>query len=153
MAEPGAPYGCCSWDRCPGPDRIHGEALRHLSSCGEACRSPGCSIFAHVQEPSRVIRDAGLCYSAQSGENGIQPQLPPTCNAEQLPQQAHGTHSTTRIRDVIESQLALQPSGFLRAIPPPTHCCKSGAAVHRNAPQHRTAAYFVDHSMPWHGEP
>ncbi|RNC38716.1 Tbingi protein [Trypanosoma cruzi] len=53
---------------------------------------------------------------------------------------------TARIRDVIESQLALRSSGFLPGNSTPDQLLHLRAAVHRNAPQHRTAAYFVDHA-------
>ncbi|RNC44402.1 Tbingi protein [Trypanosoma cruzi] len=51
-----------------------------------------------------------------------------------------------RIRDVIESQLALQPSCFLPGNSTPDQLLHLRAAMHRNASEHRTAAYFVDYA-------
>ncbi|PWU94182.1 hypothetical protein C3747_281g28 [Trypanosoma cruzi] len=51
-----------------------------------------------------------------------------------------------RIRNVIESQSTLQPSGFLPGNSTPDQLLHLRAAMHRNAPQHRTAAVFVKHA-------
>ncbi|PWU98217.1 hypothetical protein C3747_234g38 [Trypanosoma cruzi] len=85
----------------------------------------------------------GCATPAQSGENGIQPRLPPTCNAERLPQQAHGTHPRRtrpkRHRVPVDSAAILLFAGQFRPRPiaAPQRC---------HAPQHRTAAVFVDHA-------
>ncbi|PWV22117.1 hypothetical protein C3747_1g583 [Trypanosoma cruzi] len=53
-----------------------------------------------------------------------------------------------RIRDVIESQLTPQPSCFLPGNSTPDQLLHLRAAMHRNAPEHRTAAVFWTTPMP-----
>ncbi|KAF8305897.1 hypothetical protein TcBrA4_0039870 [Trypanosoma cruzi] len=146
MAEPGRPLRLLLLGPVPGPDRIHGEALRHLvrvarravpwlfdirPCAGTVPRNSRRGAVLLLPNPERTA----------SNRNSHQPVTLSSCLSKLMER-----ISTTRIRDVIESQLALQPSGFLPGNSTPDPLLQIRAAVHRNAPQHRTAAYFVDHS-------
>ncbi|PWU92118.1 hypothetical protein C3747_327g12 [Trypanosoma cruzi] len=138
MADPGRTLRLLLLGPAPGPDGNNGEALRHLGRLARRAVLWLFDIRLRAGAVPRNWRRGGCATPAQSGENGIQPRLLPTCNAEQLPQQAHGTHppphasGTSSTPSWLCSHLA-----SCRAIPPPTNCCKSGlpciAMLHNTA--------------------
>ncbi|KAF5215967.1 hypothetical protein ECC02_011308 [Trypanosoma cruzi] len=111
--------------------------------CGEACRPLAVRYPPTCRGRPAESATCGCATPAQSGENGIQLRPPPTCNAEQLPQQAHGTHSLHthpgRHRVPVDSAAIWPLAGQFhpRPIAAPQGC---------HASQHRTAAVFVDHA-------
>ncbi|ESS61431.1 hypothetical protein TCDM_10991 [Trypanosoma cruzi Dm28c] len=114
--------------------------------CGEACRPLAVRWPPTCRGRPAEFATRGCATPPQSGENGIQPRLPPTCNAEQLPQQAHGKHPRRthpgRHRVPVGSAAIWLFAGKFH----PDQLLQIRAAMHRNASQHRTAAYFVDHA-------
>ncbi|KAF8306305.1 hypothetical protein TcBrA4_0031980 [Trypanosoma cruzi] len=130
----------------PGPDGIHGEALRHLVRVARRAvpwlfDSRPCAGTV----PRNWRRGAVLLLPnperTASNRDSHRPVTLSSCLSKLMERTP-----AARIRDVIESQLALQPSGFLPGNSTPDQLLQIRAAMHRNAPQHRTADYFVDHA-------
>ncbi|ESS64539.1 hypothetical protein TCDM_07374 [Trypanosoma cruzi Dm28c] len=93
MAEPGRPLRLLLLGPVPGPDGIHGEALRHL---GRVARRAVPWLFdgrLRAGTVPRNWRSVVVLLLPNPGKTASNYDSPPTCNAEQLPQQAHGTHS------------------------------------------------------------
>ncbi|KAF8307763.1 hypothetical protein TcBrA4_0007820 [Trypanosoma cruzi] len=137
MAEPGRPLRLLLLGPVPGPDGIHGEALRHLvrvarravpwlfdsrPCAGTVPRNSRRGAVLLLPNPERTAsnRDSHRPVTLSSCLSKLMERTP-----------------AARIRDVIESQLALQPSGFLPGNSTPTNCCKSGllciAMLHNTA--------------------
>ncbi|PBJ74241.1 hypothetical protein BCY84_12842 [Trypanosoma cruzi cruzi] len=93
MAEPGRPLRLLLLGPATGPDRIHGEALRHL---GRVARRAFPWLFDGRLRAGTVPRNwrrVVVLLLPNPGKTASNRDPPPTCNAQQLPQQAHGTHS------------------------------------------------------------
>ncbi|KAF8293795.1 hypothetical protein TcYC6_0105440 [Trypanosoma cruzi] len=146
MAEPGRTLRLLLLGPAPGPDGIHGEALRHL---GRVARRAAPWLFDIRLRAGAVPRNRRrgallLLPNPERTASNRDPHRPVTMSS--CPSKLMERISATRIRDVIESQLTLQPSGFLPGNSTPDQLLQIRAAMHRNASQHRTAAVFVDHA-------
>ncbi|EKF39158.1 trans-sialidase, putative, partial [Trypanosoma cruzi marinkellei] len=146
MAGPGLTLRLLPLGLAPGPDGIHGEALRHQGRvakrvvtwlfdrrvrAGTGPRNRRRGVVLLLLNPGRTASDR---YSHRPVTlSGCLSKL-----MEHIP--------ATRIRDVIESQLTQQPSCFLPGNSTPDQLLHLRAAMQCNAPQHRTAAEFVDHA-------
>ncbi|PBJ81347.1 hypothetical protein BCY84_00202 [Trypanosoma cruzi cruzi] len=146
MAEPGRTLRLLLLGPVPGPDGIHGEALRHL---GRVARRAVPWLFDIRLRAGAIPRNwrrgAVLLLPnperTASNRDSHRPVTLSSCLSKLMERTP-----AARIRDVIESQLALQPSGFLPGNSTPDQLLQIRAAMHRNASQHLTAAYFVDHA-------
>ncbi|KAF5215239.1 hypothetical protein ECC02_012083 [Trypanosoma cruzi] len=92
MAEPGRTLRLLLLGPAPGPDGIRGEALRHL---GRVARRAVPWLFDSRLRAGAVPRNrrrGALLLLPNPERTASNRDPPPTCNAGQLPQQAHGTH-------------------------------------------------------------
>ncbi|KEG07414.1 Tbingi protein [Trypanosoma grayi] len=130
----------------PGPDMIHGEALRHL---GRGAKHSALTLF------NKSLRTGVVPQSWR--HRVIIPLLKPGKKATQLEPYRLVTLTSclcklmeriiaARIREVIEPKLTPQQSGFRPSHSTLDQLLHLRVTMHRPTPKDRTAAVFVDYT-------
>ncbi|KAF8301685.1 hypothetical protein TcYC6_0050490 [Trypanosoma cruzi] len=143
MAEPGRTLRLLLLGPAPGPDGIHGEALRHLGRVARRAvpwlfDSRPCAGTVPRNRRRVVVLRLPNPERTASNRDSHRPVTLSSCLSKLMERTP-----AARIRNVIESQST--PAAILlfagqfhpRPIAAPQRC---------HAPQHRTAAVFVDHA-------